>query len=353
MTSKHKSEDYKLSAVEYYLVGDKSQLEVCKIFKCSPRSLMRWVEKYEKEGEIKRENRKPVAYKVHKEHVKFLLDEINKNKTITMSELKHKLKDKFTLEEIKKIKEKNKTEPIPPNFSHATQWNDIASTIFTKSSSRKFKHLFELGIDVLYPIMIKYGIKGFIRGHQDNCPAQFFPVDINDQVCGNAIGLKFEDKNDPRTVKCVQKIDSNNWCTYKTSYSKLPEISYIHNNLTAPLETTNLVKFLKDASINKKTPEDIKKWEGIVHNALYIMKERIITISMAGQKRYAPLGGYILLTVENDDLYAGGSNKKKYNKNLLKYMPFGGNKLPSLTQFNTLHTNEAYNYDKLKNKLKK
>jgi hypothetical protein len=39
MTSKHKSEDYKLSAVEYYLVGDKSQLEVCEIFKCSPRSL--------------------------------------------------------------------------------------------------------------------------------------------------------------------------------------------------------------------------------------------------------------------------------------------------------------------------
>ena len=39
----HKSEDYKLSAVEYYLVGDKSQLEVCEIFKCSPRSLMRWV----------------------------------------------------------------------------------------------------------------------------------------------------------------------------------------------------------------------------------------------------------------------------------------------------------------------
>ena len=41
---KHKSEDYKISAVEYYLVEDKSQEEVCKIFKCSPRSLMRWVE---------------------------------------------------------------------------------------------------------------------------------------------------------------------------------------------------------------------------------------------------------------------------------------------------------------------
>ena len=26
----HKSEDYKLSAVEYYLIGDKTQEEVCK-----------------------------------------------------------------------------------------------------------------------------------------------------------------------------------------------------------------------------------------------------------------------------------------------------------------------------------
>tara|TARA_B110000208_G_C11621385_1_gene377371 strand:- start:52 stop:321 length:270 start_codon:yes stop_codon:yes gene_type:complete len=43
---KHKSDDYKLTAVQYYLVEDKTQKEVCKIFKCSPRSLMRWVDKY-------------------------------------------------------------------------------------------------------------------------------------------------------------------------------------------------------------------------------------------------------------------------------------------------------------------
>jgi hypothetical protein len=29
--------------------------------KTDPRSLIRWVEKYKKDGEIKRENRKPVA----------------------------------------------------------------------------------------------------------------------------------------------------------------------------------------------------------------------------------------------------------------------------------------------------
>ena len=33
--SNHKSEDYKLSVVDYYLTKDKTQEEVCKIFKCS------------------------------------------------------------------------------------------------------------------------------------------------------------------------------------------------------------------------------------------------------------------------------------------------------------------------------
>jgi transposase len=42
----HKSNDYKLTAVQYYLVEDKTQ----EIFKCSPRSLMRWVNQYKKEG---------------------------------------------------------------------------------------------------------------------------------------------------------------------------------------------------------------------------------------------------------------------------------------------------------------
>jgi transposase len=83
----HKSNDYKLTTVQYYLVEDKTQEEVCKIFKCSPRSLMRWVERYKKDGNVDIHYRKPVAYKVKKEYVKFLVDEINKNKTITLHEL--------------------------------------------------------------------------------------------------------------------------------------------------------------------------------------------------------------------------------------------------------------------------
>jgi len=91
----HKSNDYKLTAVQYYLVEDKTQEEVCKIFKCSPRSLMRWVDRYEEENSIKRHNRKPIAYKVSKNNVKFILEEINKNKTITIDEILSKLKKKF------------------------------------------------------------------------------------------------------------------------------------------------------------------------------------------------------------------------------------------------------------------
>ena len=72
----HKSSDYKITAVQYYLVEDKTQEEVCKIFKCSPRSLMRWVERYKKDGNVDIHYRKPVAYKVKKEYVKFLVDEI-------------------------------------------------------------------------------------------------------------------------------------------------------------------------------------------------------------------------------------------------------------------------------------
>ena len=90
-----KSNDYKITAVNYYLVEDKTQEEVCKIFKCNPRSLMRWVERYKKDGNVDIHYRKPVAYKVKKEYVVFLLQELKNNKTITLQELLQKLKDKY------------------------------------------------------------------------------------------------------------------------------------------------------------------------------------------------------------------------------------------------------------------
>ena len=41
--SKHKSEDYKITAVKYYLENDTNYTKTCDIFKCSERSLKRWI----------------------------------------------------------------------------------------------------------------------------------------------------------------------------------------------------------------------------------------------------------------------------------------------------------------------
>ena len=45
--TKHKSEDYKLSAVKYFLENKDTQENTCRIFKCSVRSLLRWTKRYD------------------------------------------------------------------------------------------------------------------------------------------------------------------------------------------------------------------------------------------------------------------------------------------------------------------
>jgi transposase-like protein len=66
--NKHKTEDYKMSAVKYYLKNSISLEKICEIFDCKKQSLSRWVEHYEKEKSIKRHSRKPVSYKITNEH---------------------------------------------------------------------------------------------------------------------------------------------------------------------------------------------------------------------------------------------------------------------------------------------
>ena len=44
----HKSEDYKISAVKYYLNNKESNIrKTCKIFDCKKSTLQRWVKRYE------------------------------------------------------------------------------------------------------------------------------------------------------------------------------------------------------------------------------------------------------------------------------------------------------------------
>ena len=71
--SEHKSEDYKISAVKYYLNNDISLDDVCRIFNCPKQSLCRWVKRYEELEENKRLNRKSMSYKITKEQVKYAI----------------------------------------------------------------------------------------------------------------------------------------------------------------------------------------------------------------------------------------------------------------------------------------
>jgi hypothetical protein len=57
---------------------------------------MRWVDKYKNNGEIKRYNRKSIAYKIDKNEVKYIIEEKKKkNKTITMEDLLVKVREKY------------------------------------------------------------------------------------------------------------------------------------------------------------------------------------------------------------------------------------------------------------------
>jgi transposase-like protein len=71
--SKHKSEDYKISAVNYYLDNDVSMDYVCNIFNCKKQSLSRWVKRYNINKSIKQNNRKYMSYKITKQQVNYAI----------------------------------------------------------------------------------------------------------------------------------------------------------------------------------------------------------------------------------------------------------------------------------------
>ncbi len=93
--SKHKSEDYKITAVKYYLENYTNYTKTCEIFKCSERSLKRWIERYEELEEIKRLSRKSISYKITKEQVKYAILKLKENEQITMKELHKIVKKKY------------------------------------------------------------------------------------------------------------------------------------------------------------------------------------------------------------------------------------------------------------------
>ena len=53
----HKSEDYKISAVKYYLKNKENKRKTCKIFDCKKSTLQRWIQRYNSTKNLTRSNR--------------------------------------------------------------------------------------------------------------------------------------------------------------------------------------------------------------------------------------------------------------------------------------------------------
>ena len=79
---KQKGEDYKLTAVKYYLNNENTMDNTCKIFNCKKPSLHRWIQKYKTHKNLGRKSRKAVSYKIKKDQVKTALNILDKTNNI-------------------------------------------------------------------------------------------------------------------------------------------------------------------------------------------------------------------------------------------------------------------------------
>lgn len=93
---KQHTEDYKMTAVRYYQNNPNvSYQDTCNIFRCSERSLKRWVRVLEERQTLARKDREQGSYKVVKPQVDFIKKEIKKDPDIFIKNLHLKLNEEF------------------------------------------------------------------------------------------------------------------------------------------------------------------------------------------------------------------------------------------------------------------
>jgi transposase-like protein len=95
MSNNHKSEDYKISAVQYYFNNKDGYKKTCKIFGCKRSTLRGWIYKYKNTKTLKRKSRKYKSYKITKPQVKSALDLLKTNEQLTMNEVALDMKKKY------------------------------------------------------------------------------------------------------------------------------------------------------------------------------------------------------------------------------------------------------------------
>ena len=91
------TEDYKQTAVKYYLEHNEDMRNTCDIFNCKFQSLARWVEKYKQNGNINRKTRKNHNLKITLEIEKFVKEYVRKYSTTTLCELSTLVNENFKI----------------------------------------------------------------------------------------------------------------------------------------------------------------------------------------------------------------------------------------------------------------
>ena len=91
------TEDYKQTAVKYYLEHNEDMRDTCEIFNCKFQSLARWIEKYKQNGNIHRKTRKNHNLKITPEIEKYVKEYVRKYSTTTLWELSKLVNDKFKI----------------------------------------------------------------------------------------------------------------------------------------------------------------------------------------------------------------------------------------------------------------
>lgn len=91
---KQKTEDYKLSAVRYYINNEDGYDKTCKIFDCKKSSLKRWVQQYKTRKSLMRKPKRSISYKIKKDEVKTALNFLDKTEQLTLNELSMLVKEK-------------------------------------------------------------------------------------------------------------------------------------------------------------------------------------------------------------------------------------------------------------------
>jgi transposase len=92
---KQHTEDYKLSAVQYYLKHNNDMRDTCKIFDCKYQPLARWVKTYKKNKTLQRKTRKNHNLKITPEIEKYIKEYVRKYPTTTLWEYSKLVNEKF------------------------------------------------------------------------------------------------------------------------------------------------------------------------------------------------------------------------------------------------------------------